>query len=120
MNEEKNLKHKMATMAVLKHSLLFMIASASARTTAIVDSTLEDAVNYFHLVKMKGNFRFYTTNKDFTRTYSEDLNNNFTNDHITSQMITLPHKYLYIMLLMVFQISSVESQGGNEYGIEPS
>lgn len=120
MNEEKNLKHKMATMAVLKNSLLFMIASAGAKTNAIMDSTLEEAVNYFHLVKMKGNFRFYTTKKDFTRIDSEDLHDNFTNDHITSQMITLLHKHLYIMLLTVFQISSVENQGGNEYGIEPS
>jgi hypothetical protein len=105
MNEEKNLKLKMATMAVLMGSSLSMIASARAKTATIVDSTPE-AVNYFHLVEMKGNVHFYTTRRDYTRTDSEDLHNIFTNDHITSQMITLPHKHLYIMLLVVFQLSS--------------
>ncbi len=127
MNEEKNLKHKMATMAVLMSSLLSMIASARAETTMSVNSAPEAAVNLLYLVEMKGNTHFCITRRDYTRTDSEDLHNIFTNDHniftndhITSQMITLPHKHLYIRLLVVFQISGLENQGGNEYDIEPS
>ena len=103
MNEEKDLKHKTATMAVLMFSLS-MIASARAGMIRILDCVPEGAINRFYLTKAKENRDFCTNIRDSPLTTSKDLHDSITSvhmfsqtDHISSQMVTFLHKHLYIM-----------------------
>ncbi|MBU7015926.1 MAG: hypothetical protein HXS44_00340 [Theionarchaea archaeon] len=103
MNEEKGMKHRMAMMTILMSSLS-MITVIRDMMTWILNGLPEGAKNRSYFNETKGNTDSYTSIKDPTLIYSDDLYENFREGYIFSrinyispQMITFLHKHLHIM-----------------------